>query len=258
MKGWLRSIFIGLPPVVLLAVIGLLGMPFCATCGGHDEAVTELVVKCKRATELLGDDAHPARIGVACGSTESSGGNGNASWTLPYTGARDRGTVSFDAIKRGGVWRVDRATLEVGDEIIDLVACSSRGSTGPAAGGARLSQTNADAAQATFSGKVLRSTHATVAVGAECTGTLERERGGPTAHVRVTCQVANAAEAAVAYDGRGAFTLDVRDAARSDDDHIEYSDSAAPEIKCRLSAADGKGTLTLWSTAPAWELVVEL
>ena len=253
--GWLRSLVIGLPVVVIFVLICLVALPYCASCGGHGDAVTVILKRCKRATDLLGDDAHPARLGCACGSTELSGGNGNASWSLAYTGSRDRGSVSYDAIKRGGEWIVDRATLEVGDEEIDLVACANSGRAKQPAG--RLSQTNADAAKAEFSGKMIRSTHPTLAAGTECTGTLARERGSPTAHVRVTCGTANSAEATVAYEGNGTFTMDVRDGSRPDDDHIEYDDASA-ETKCRLSAADGKGTLTVWSTTPAWELVVEL
>ena len=246
----MRALLMGLPLVVIIIVICLIGLPLCASCGDHDEAVTAIVKRCKRATDLLGDDAHPARVGVACGSTEISGGNGNASWSLAYTGSRDRGTVSYDAIKRGGVWTVDRASLVVGDEEIDLIACAQ----GARPAIARLSQTNADAAKATFDGKVIRSTHPTVPVGAACTGDLDRPRGSPTAHVRVNC---GATEAAVIYDRSGAFTLDVRDASRPDDDRVEYDDSAPPgDVKCRLSAADGKGTLTVWSAD--WEIVVEL
>jgi hypothetical protein len=245
-------------------LICLVALPYCASCGGHGDAVAAIVKRCKRATELLGDDAHPARLGCACGSTELSGGNGNASWTLAYTGSRDRGSVSYDAIKRGGEWTVDRATLVVDDEEIDLIACASAGRRATAKPAGRLSQTNADAAKATFSGKVIRSTHPTIPVGAACTGDLDRPRGSPTAHVRVSCGAsAAAAEATVVYDRRGSFTLDVRDASRPDDDHVEYDDSEPLDaddqrVKCRLSAADNKGTLTVWSTKPEWELVVEL
>lgn len=258
----MRSLVIGLPFVVILVVICLAGMPFCASCGDHDEAVTAVVKRCKRATDLLGDDAHPARLGVACGSTKVSGDYGTASWTRAFTGSRDRGTVSYGAIKGGGGWKVDHATLVVGDEEIDLVACANGGAAAKPAG--RLSQTNADAAKATFTGKVISSTHPTIPVGASCTGDLDRSRGSPTAAVRVSCGPGGAAEATVAYDRRGAFTLDVRDTSRPDDDRVEYDDSEplTPDdarVKCRLSAADGKGTLTVWSTAqPAWEIVVEL
>lgn len=250
MRGGLRTVLLGVPPIVLLVVVILVAMPFCANCGGHSEAVTDLVKRCKRATDLLGDDAHPARIGVACGQTETSGGNGNASWTLPYTGSRDRGTVSFDAFKRGGVWTIDRATLEVAGETIDLVACGAPPPK-PVVAAGTLSQTNADAAQAKFTGKVIRSTHPTLAVGSECTGSLERDRGSPSARVIVACSATDL------YDARGSFKLDVLDPTRRDDDHLEYEDAAGTPA-CRLSAANGKGTLTVWSTAPAWELVVDL
>jgi len=111
---------------------------------------------------------------------------------------------------------------------------------------------------------VIRSTHPTIPVGGECTGDLDRPRGSPTAHVRVTCGAGATAEATVICDRRGSFTLDVRDASRPDDDDVEHDDSEPlkaddERVKCRLSAADGKGTLTVWSTAkPEWEIVVEL
>jgi Cytochrome oxidase complex assembly protein 1 len=260
MRGWLRYLVFGLPPIVILILVCLMALPFCASCGDHDEAVTELVRRCKRATMLLGDDPHPARMGVACGSTEVSGGNGHASWSTPYTGSRARGTVSYDAIKRGGNWSVDRASLEVGDETIDLIACTAGAAPSPppsgGGGGARLSQTNADAFEGTVAGTVIRGTHPTIATGTECMGTLRRERGSPTAHVVVTCGTAPL------YDGHGSITLDVRDATRRDDDRLEFDDSqprgSDGPPRCRLSAADGTGTLTVWSTAPVWELVVEL
>lgn len=253
MPSWLRSVIYGVPPIVLLIAGIFVLMPFCATCGGHDEAVTEVLLKCPRAKELLGDDAHPARFGVACGSTETQGDFGKASWTVPYTGSRDRGTVQFSASK-DGEWRVHRAVLEVGDETIDLVACAGmKAPRGDPRG--TLAQTNADAAKAEFSGKVIRSSNATVAVGHECTGTLARERGSATAAVKVTCRSdGSQAEGTPLYDGRGAFTLDVRDASKQNDDRIEFDSKSTPS--CRLSAADGKGTLTVWQAD--WEVVIEL
>jgi hypothetical protein len=263
MGGWLRSVLIGLPSAVVLVLIFLLAMPLCATCGDQHEAVTALVQKCKRATDLLGDHAHPARMGVACGNTEVSGGNGTASWSLPYTGSRGRGTVSFDAVKRGGEWYVDRAVLEIADESIDLVGCAAARAPGPLApSSARPSQTNADAMLTKFSGKIQRSTHPTLAAGTDCSGSLQREIGSPTAQVRVTCRPASGPEPLVLYDGRGSLDLDVRDASRLDDDHIEYDDgepeAGAPLVRCRLSSVDHHGSLTVWSTTPSWEIVVTI
>ena len=258
----MKKALLGLPVVVVIVLVALCGMPFCATCGGHDEAVTEVVLACPRAVELLGDDAHPAKIGVACGSTEISGSSGDASWTLAYTGERGRGDVAFNAIKRQDMWTVTAATLEVDGEVVDLVQCRG-GKRGPGpAPGRQLAQTNADGAKATFDGKVLRSTHATIVVGSVCKGTLERERGSPSAHVALRCTggAAEASEDILAYDGRGDFALDVVDASRGDDDRAEYDDAKTTAEDgtpgCRLSARGGSGTLTLWD--PGYEIVVEL
>lgn len=248
----MRKLFVGLPVAVVVVVLGLMLTPFCATCGGHDEALTELMRRCKRATDLLGEDLHPARMGLACGSTEVSGDRGNASWSLAYTGEKGRGSVDFSAEKRLDTWKIQYAVLEVDGETIDLVACAP----GAPTSGARLAQTNADGVTGSFDGKVARSSHPTIAVGFTCTGSLARERGSATATVKVTCAAATDAEAVLAYDGKGAFTLDVGDASRREDDRFEYDDSTGSP-SCRLSASGGKGTLTVWSKQ-AWEIVVDL
>jgi hypothetical protein len=193
---------------------------------------------------------------MACGTTETSGSTGSASWSLPYTGERGRGTVSFQAHKQSDTWFVDGAALEVDDETIDLLQCA-RGT--PSRG---LAQTNADAATARFDGKVIRSTHAAIGPGAACTGTLERERGSPTAHVTVRCTggAAEATEDVLVYDGRARFSLDVADASRGDDDRAEYDDAKTTAEDgtpgCRLSSSGATGTLTLWDAS--YEIVVAL
>lgn len=243
-------------PVIVLVVLGLFVLtPMIATCGGHAEAVTEALLRCPRATEQLGDDARPARVGLACGSTETSGGSGRASWRMPYAGSRGRGTVSYDAEKRGGDWVLLRAELEAGDEALDLLVCSS--AIRPA-GAAGIVQTSADAASGELEGKVLRSSHPTIVEGAACTGTLRRERGATAARLAVRCK-AGAAEVAI-YDGTGAFKLEVGDPSRRDDDRTEYEDGKTREQDetpgCRASTAGSQGTLTIWDTAPAYEIVI--
>jgi len=250
----IRRALLGLPVIVLVVLGVFAATPMLATCGGHDELVTEALLRCPRAKELLGDDAHPARLGMACGSTETSGGSGRASWKLPYTGSRDRGTVSFDAEKRGGEWMLLNAVLEVGDETIDLQACSGTSRPG------RIAQTNADAAGAELDGKVIRSNHSMIAQGSTCTGTLRRERGATTARMTVRC---NGGEGDIAiYDGSGTFTLEVGDPSRRDDDRTEYEDKQTREQDktpgCRMSSAGSQGTLTIWDTSPAYEIVVAL
>lgn len=263
-----RRALTALPGAVLVVLAVLCGLPFCATCGGHDEAVTAAIRACPRAVELLGEDPGPSRIGLACGSTETSGGFGTASWNLPYSGSRQRGTVSFNAEKRGGDWKVLGAMLQVGGEEIDVLACSGGGragaSGGGGGGGGRLAQTNADAVTGSFDGKVLRSSHPAIAAGATCSGTLRRERGATTAQVTVRCK--GGAEELPLYDGSGTFELRVGDPSRRDDDGTEYEDKklrAEDETPgCRISSAGGSGTLTVWDAAqagvPAFEIVVGL
>lgn len=243
-------------PVVVIILLLFVFTPAISRCGDHGELVEEAVRNCPRALQLIGDDAHPARVGWACGTTEQEGNYGRASWSVPYTGSRNRGTVDYDASEHAGTWTLDRATLEVGDEEIDLVACSRKAPPKPAQ---VLAQTNADAATAKFDGKVIRSTHQTIKVGATCRGELERERGSPSAKVKVSCDTPTPVDI---YTGTGGFTLDVRDATRRDDDHSEYDDSKTTDADgtpgCRVSSSGTSGTLTVWDSSPAFEIVVEL
>lgn len=150
---------IAVPFVVIVLLILFVLTPMLGNCGEQGDLVKATVLQCPRARELIGDDAHPARIGYACGTTETEGNYGRASWHVPYTGSRGRGTVSYDASEHAGQWTLDRAILEIDGETIDLVACSQ-----PKAkpGAMTLAQTNADAATASFDGKVIRSNHSTV------------------------------------------------------------------------------------------------
>lgn len=252
---------IGLPIVVLVLLVLFVMTPAIASCGEHGDLAAEAVLSCPRARELIGDDAHPARIGLACGTTEAEGNYGRASWSVPFTGERGRGTVSYDASEHAGEWTLDRATLEIGDETIDLVACTRPAR--PARPKNPLAQTNADATTATFDGKVIRSNHPSIAERATCHGELKRERGSASAHVKVTCERGGDAPGQTqVYDGSGGFSLDVRDSTKRDDDRGEYDDSKTSDVDgtpgCRLSSSGSSGTLTVWDTSPAFEIVVEL
>lgn len=256
----MRRVLVGLPILVVITLAIFTLTPCMATCAGADELVTQAVHACPRARQLLGDDAKPARLGFACGQTETEGSYGRASWSLPYTGSRGRGTVSYAAEKRADQWRLDAATLEIDDETIDLLACGPAAQQKPAT----LAQTNADAATANFDGKVLRSTHPTIREGATCRGKLARERGSSSAKVVIECDPGKAESQGTTklYDGTGSFTLDVRDSRRRDDDRSEYDDSKTTDVDqtpgCRLSSSGETGTLTIWDTSPAYEIVVAL
>lgn len=219
----MKKVLLGLPIVVVLLIVALMATPFIATCGGADEAVTEVVQRCDKAVKFLGSDAHPARMGFACGSTEISGPSGTSSWSLPFTGENGRGTVYYQAIKENGEWNVVGAMLEAGDETIDLVAC---------AGGAASSLQKLDG---TFDGKVTSSTHEQIKTDMVCTGTIKRAAGETLAEVDVTCaDTADAGEGTVVYRGRSEVRADMG------------------------SSEKGDETLRVWSQSPAWEIVVSL
>ncbi len=267
----LRNALLGLPVVVLVLLGVGAATPFLATCGGHDEEVTAALLRCPPAVALIGEDAHPARIGLACGSTKTSGSSGNASWNLPYTGSKGRGTVSFRAWKDRDVWELDSAVLDAGGESIDLLRCGGPGPARNAGGGEQIVQTNADAATASFDGKVIRSNHPTILSGSTCKGTMKRERGATTAKVTVTCK-AGVGESGGAqppptdvalFDGEAGYKMEVGDPSRRDDDRMEIEDAKTSEQDktpgIRLSGAGNAGTLTIWDTTPAaYEIVVGL
>jgi hypothetical protein len=128
-----------------------------------------------------------------------------------------------------------------------------------------LDQKAVDAVDGTFDGKVLRSTHAGVAEGSRCSGTLRRERGEPTAKVVVRCGDT------VLYDGTGRFELAIGDSTRRDDDAVTFADTSTSEVDGspavkfggEKNQADGSGgTLNLWDAprgpAPAYEIVIAL
>ena len=255
MNAALRRTLIGLPFLGLLVLVVAALTPCIATCGGHDEAVTALVQRCPRARTLLGDDAHPARLGIACGETETSSRTGRASWTVSYTGARGRGQVAYDAVKRAGDWQVEHAELIVDGEAIDLLACGGGAASS-------LAQTTADEVHAGFEGRVLRSTHPQVAAGGRCQGRLDRERGATTARVSVRCPTGTAESTGVLplYEGTGQFILDVQSPSRRDDDRLEFDDARTTDADgtpgCRFSGAGATGTLTVWDAG--YELVLAL
>lgn len=241
----MNKLLLGLPLVVIVLVLALMATPFLATCGGADDAVTELVQKCDRATKLLGSDAHPARMGLACGSTKVSGSSGSSAWKLPYTGDAGRGTIAYQAVKHADQWAVVSAVLEVDGESIDLVACAP----GTVNAVQRL--------DATFDGAVTSSTHEQVTAGMVCKGTLARSAGETLAEVVVTCaDSATPGETTVVYRGRSEVTADMGGADKGDET-MRYADTKGP-VNATLEFAGPRGSLRVWSPSPVWEIVVAL
>ncbi|MFN0251902.1 MAG: hypothetical protein ACKV2T_33810 [Kofleriaceae bacterium] len=241
----MTKLLVGLPIAVIVLVIALMATPFLSQCGGADEAVTSVVRRCDLATKYLGGDARPARAGLACGSTEISGDEGTASWSVPYTGENNRGTVSYKAVKVNDEWNVVAATLDADGQKIDLVAC---------AGGSVNSLQKLDGS---FDGKVTSSTHEQVKVDMVCKGTLSRKTGETLADVVATCaDTADAGEGTVVYRGRAEVKADMGSSAKGDET-LEYNDTKGP-VNATLKFEGTTGSLRVWSQSPAWEIVVAL
>jgi hypothetical protein len=239
------KLIVGLPIVVIVLLVALMATPFLATCGGADEAVTAVVKRCEPAVKYLGSDAHPARMGIACGSTKISGSEGTSSWTISYTGENGRGTVEYRAVKTNDEWNVIAATLETDTGTIDLVAC---------AGGTVNALQKLDGS---FDGKVTSSTHELVKVDMVCKGTLKRGGGETLAEVVATCaDSANAGEGTVVYRGRSEVKADMGTSAKGDET-LEYNDTKGP-VNATLTFDGPTGSLRVWSQSPAWEINVAL
>jgi len=119
--------------VGLLAALMLVcsvGGPSCglcaASCEGYRQTLDESLATCPAVKKLLGDDPALSHVGLACGSTKSGGGTGTASWNLPVSGSRARGTLSVSLEKHGGQWAMTRGELSSRGDSVDLVQCARR------------------------------------------------------------------------------------------------------------------------------------
>lgn len=116
-------------PLLIVALIGLLpaATPLCGLGAGYMmgyyPGIMEPLRQCRLATEVLGDDIQVAPIGMSCGTAETRGGFGIASWTLPVKGTRDDGDYSFYMERHGSDWTLFQAQLEAGDRLLDVKNC---------------------------------------------------------------------------------------------------------------------------------------
>lgn len=121
---WL-PIAIGIGLIALTPVFGVVA----GSCMGYHEFVMQTLRDCPQAEVVLGDDIGLGWVGMSCGSAETDGGHGQASWTLPVQGSKGSGSYSFYLEKHGGDWEMKQASLEVGDRKVDVVACAPASSS---------------------------------------------------------------------------------------------------------------------------------
>ncbi|TNF34433.1 MAG: hypothetical protein EP329_07230, partial [Deltaproteobacteria bacterium] len=110
--------------LVLLAVVGVpLVGSVMVRCDGSLDAALARVEACAPAADALGADIGPSFLGLSCGSSESSGAFGQASWETPIAGTRARGTLHYAAERRASDWRVLTAAVTLDGETIPVVPC---------------------------------------------------------------------------------------------------------------------------------------
>jgi hypothetical protein len=124
-RAIVRRVATGVGIALLLST----GGPFFSTCsggcGGYEGLVMDTLRVCPKARELLGDDVRESYVGCACGQMETGGGTGNASWSVPVSGSRGRGTYEYVLEQHAGRWQVMAATLHAQDQNVDVLGCSS-------------------------------------------------------------------------------------------------------------------------------------
>jgi len=95
-----------------------------ARCNGGYPLAMKALNECKQATDFLGAPIEQKAMGLACGSSqESSGGYGNAQWSIGVFGPKGSGTFRYAAESHGGTWRVVTAELELGDATVSVFPC---------------------------------------------------------------------------------------------------------------------------------------
>lgn len=124
---------------VLIVIAAPFGLPAFAMFAGHSSGYQDFVMgklqACPHARALLGEDAGPSYVGLACGSSETEGGmHGHAQWNVPVSGSIGRGTYSYALELHGGQWMMLQAQLEVGGQIVDIANCTPGGGSGGMAG----------------------------------------------------------------------------------------------------------------------------
>ncbi len=168
--------------IILVPLIAVIGMPLfsmgAGSCMGFQQPALQRLRACPRAQELLGDSIGPSFIGLSCGSAETSGSFGEASWRFPVAGSKARGAYSIVAERRGGPWQFHQAELTVDGQTINVLTCS------PGAGGGG----GVVAPQAVVGAVTSVTGPAPVAQGTQCAVSVMPNQDGPfNCRLNVTC-----------------------------------------------------------------------
>jgi len=120
----------------VIVVVAPFALPLLSLVAGKVSGYQDLVMgalqACPHARAMLGDNVGPSYVGLAMGSSETQGGHGRASWRVPVSGSRGRGTYRYTVMKMGGPWQINSAVLEAGGQMLDIANCA------PGAGGSAV------------------------------------------------------------------------------------------------------------------------
>ncbi len=103
----------------------LFGMPFMTRCNGAYEPAMEALNACPQAVELLGSPITQSTVGIACGSSETSGSYGRASWQFSVQGSKGSGSFQFAGRNEGQGWFLDNAILTSGNQTVSVWPCGN-------------------------------------------------------------------------------------------------------------------------------------
>lgn len=94
------------------------------SCFEFEEPTLRAMHACPAVVERLGTPLETATFGWSCGTAETQGEFGRASWTFPVRGPRGSAQVAVVAERRGGPWTLLRLEATVDDRTIDVLACA--------------------------------------------------------------------------------------------------------------------------------------
>ncbi len=117
-----------LSPILIAAAV-FLGSPLMPRCDGAYEPAIAALNACPSAVAMLGGNIQQAYVGMACGSSETSGSYGRSNWKIPVKGDRGSGSYEYGGRNNGQGWQLDYGRLRVGDQIINIWPCATGGAT---------------------------------------------------------------------------------------------------------------------------------
>jgi len=113
---------------IVIAPLLLFALSFMPSCMGFGEPALAAVNACPAAVAALGSPITQPWIGLSCGSAETEDDDGRASWSMPVSGPRGRGSLDIRAAERSGRWQFGALVLTVGGRTIDVLGCAAGGS----------------------------------------------------------------------------------------------------------------------------------